>query len=407
MEEDRIEKQKKPSPPAHSSGIQRFPLITDHLGREIVTTPEGFSGLKGEWEALIKTCRDTYVFQTFIWNFTCWRFFEGKFELALVCVRENGRLVGIGPFMRKNIFGVPHIEPIGGMRHLYFRVISEDLREDVVQAVALEIADAFPRGLIHIPYYAAGEPSIDVFNATLSIHGWKGARWTRNISHYLFWPDNYETYLAQKSTKARKNLLYERKRLEKDVAVKIERLNGAIKDPNLLLDRIGDIQRRSWLSRRGQQALDKGFMAEMLKTLLPVGLCEVFILSRNGKDIAFILNLKSSGPVACLFIGFDEAYKFFSPGKILMAEGIRETLDRGAAIYDFLYGDGEYKRFWANRTKLIKRCVSWKGVGGWLIAFALHRLHGMLARSDLARKVLSRIRRLRVRFIRNKGDKSQ
>lgn len=129
------------------------------------------------------------------------------------------------------------------------------------------------------------------------------------------------------------------------------------------------------------------------------GLCEVFILSRIGEEIAFIVNLKSFESAVCLFIGFDEKYKNFSPGKILMAECIKETLDAGTPLYDFLYGDGEYKRFWANRTKLIQRCVSWRGWKAWVLGLILYRLHGILSRSEMARNALSKIRRIKMHLI--------
>lgn len=374
---------------------ERLPVLIDHLSADLITTHEEFEKLNSEWTQLFNSCTNPVIFQSYVWNYVWWKYYGQSFQLAIVVVREKDKVVGIGPFMMKKRLGVPEIEPIGGSNQgAYFGLLSEDdSRDDIAEIIAAKLATSFPEGIIHIPYYAAGNVSMDVFLSSLIAMGWAERRWVRNISHYVYQREGFNGFLSVKSRSARHNLKYERKRLENAGKMSIARFQGY--DINeTIVERIAAIQRKSWLYRRGQILLNGSYYKELIPALAGTNSAEIFLLSLDEEDVAFVMNFCSGKDNYCEFIGFDEKYKNLSPGKVLMADCVRQILDRGDVVLDFLFGDGDYKKFWGNRTRRILRSVTYKGFQGWLLSWFPHRLHGSLSQYNMLRHLLGRIRRL-------------
>lgn len=377
-----------------SSANNRFSPLVDHLTIDVITSMEQFEGLSEEWGNLFNTCNNLSVFQTFTWNYVWWKHYGKGMQLSIFAVRENNNLVGIAPFMVKSRLGIEEMEPIGGEHHYNFNLIMDSHRDDVAMAIALKIADSFPKGLVHIPYYAAGAISIDVIMAALNTKGWKEARWTRNISHYVYEGNGFNSYMSLKSKKSRYNLKRERSRLDETGLVYLIHICQNDLTENSM-ERIAQIQKQSWLTRRGQESLDSPFYKEVIPTLAKKDNAEIFLYEQNSEDIAYVLNLYSGNICYCFFIGFSETKAHLSPGKMLMMDNLQKVLERGITVYDFLYGEGEYKRFWANRTKYVCRAVSYKGYCATVASWLPHRLHGTFAKCQTLKILLVKIRRFK------------
>jgi CelD/BcsL family acetyltransferase involved in cellulose biosynthesis len=376
------------------SANNRFSPLLDHLTTDVITSMEQLEGLKEEWEILFNSCNNLSVWQSFTWNYVWWKHYGKGKQLSIITVRENNTLVGVGPFMTQSRFGVCELEPIGGERHRNFTLVMDDHRDDVASAIAFKISECFPKGLVHIPFFAAGTCTIDVFMAAFNARDWKVARWTRNISHYVSEGNGFNSYISHKSKKTRYNLKRERSRLDEPGLVNLNHicLNDLTEKS---VERIAQIQKQSWLARRGQESLASPFYKEVLPALAQNNHAEIFLYEQKGEDIAYVLNLYSGNICYCLFIGFDETKAHLSPGKMLMMDNLQKVLDRGITVYDFLYGEGEYKRFWANRTKYACRAVAYKGLLSAVAAWFPHRLHGKFARYQSLKKILVKVRRLR------------
>lgn len=138
------------------------PLI-DHLSTEILTENGQFERRQGEWERLFNSWKNPRVYQSFTRNYKWWNGFGKPFELGIITVRERGKLLGIGPFMVREWLGRPQVEPIGSNQHAYFGLLVGNSREDIAEAIAAQFVKSFQRGLLHMPYYAAGNTAIDNF----------------------------------------------------------------------------------------------------------------------------------------------------------------------------------------------------------------------------------------------------
>jgi CelD/BcsL family acetyltransferase involved in cellulose biosynthesis len=380
-----------------SSANSRFSVLVDHLTIDVVASMEQFEGLRDEWKVLFNSCNNLSVWQSFTWNYVWWKHYGKGMQLSIFTVRENNSLVGIAPFMLKSRLGIQEIEPIGGEHHYNFALTMDSHRDDVVAAIALKLSECFPKGLVHIPYFSAGTISIDIFMATLNTKGWKEARWTRSISHYVSEGNGFSNYMAHKSKKSRYNLKRERSRLDETGLVNLIHICQDDLTENSM-ERIAQLQKQSWLARRGQESLSSAFYKEVIPALAQKDKAEIFLYEQNSEDIAYILNLYSGNICYCFFIGFSETKAHLSPGKMLMMDNLQKVLDRGITVYDFLYGEGEYKRFWANRTKYICHAVCYNGFRGWLLSWFPHRLHGTFTRYQQIRGLVGKFRRIKMKM---------
>jgi CelD/BcsL family acetyltransferase involved in cellulose biosynthesis len=375
----------------------RFSVLVDHLTVDVVASIEQFDGLKEEWEVLFNSCNNLSVWQSFIWDHVWWKHYGTGIQLSIFTVRENNSLVGIAPFMVKSRFGVSELEPIGGEHHYDFALTMDSHRDDVATAIALKLTECFPKGLVHIPYYAAGTPSINIFMAALDTNGWKEARWTRNISHYVSEGNGFNSYMFRKSKKSLSTLKRKRSRLNEPGLVNLNHI--CLSDlTEKSVERIAQIQKQSWLARRGQESLASPFYKEVIPALAQNNHAEIFLYEQNSEDIAYVLNFYSGNVCYCLFLGFSEPKAHLSPGQMLMMDNLKKVLDRGITVYDFLYGEAEYKRFWANRTKYVCRAVCYKGFRGWLLSWFPHRLHGTFAKYQTLKNILGKIRRFKTKI---------
>lgn len=370
-----------------------LPVIISDLETAVVSDLAGFEALADDWGVLFDSCPTLTPFQSFVWNQVWWRHSRGVYSLAVITVREKGRLVGVGPFVTERRGGIARVYPLGFNQFAYLGPLVLPGRDDVAQAIATAFAARFPHGLLHIPYFLCRDEGLAVMLARLNTLGWSSCSWARNICHYLCETQGYEKFLATKSSKARYNLKRERKKLEEAGAVEIRLCQGAEIDERVV-ERVAAIQKRSWLFRRGQEPLGSPYYRELLPTLGRLHLADVYLMTHGGKDVAFVLNFHKDRENICSCVGFDEALAQLSPGKILMNSVVKTILDRGDHVLDFLFGDAEYKQFWASRSKFAMELVAWKGVAANVHSWFPARLRAWVKRFPQVKEALKQLRRL-------------
>lgn len=75
------------------------------------------------------------------------------------------------------------------------------------------------------------------------------------------------------------------------------------------------------------------------------------VIRDEREDVAFILSFKRSGTAYGLWIEFDERFAALSPGKLAIADQVRELMGRRSRVYDLVrkthftegFGDGSYR----------------------------------------------------------------
>lgn len=69
---------------------------------------------------------------------------------------------------------------------------------------------------------------------------------------------------------------------------------------------------------------------------------------------------------------FSEKYNSFSPGKLLIYELIKWSIQNKLYKFDFGIGEEKYKKYWCNKTLRLFRHLNFKGIKGFLIYFLLN-----------------------------------
>jgi CelD/BcsL family acetyltransferase involved in cellulose biosynthesis len=380
-----------------SQASGRFPTIIQDLETAIIDDPTRLASLEEDWSGLSARCPSVTAFQSFAWNEVWWRHHPVGLSLAIVTVRERGKLVGLGPFVVRPRGAATIIRPVGFDRYAYFGLLVLPGRDDVAQAIASALAARFSHGLLHVPYYQARDEALGMMLCCLNTLGWNSRSWVRNVCHYLHEPQGYGAFLAGKTSKARYNLKREL-RLLGDVGHLEFQLYDGPKLDERIVERVAAIQARSWLARRGQESLGSFFYRELLPALARFNLADVHILTLDSRDLAFVLLYRHNIETICIYIGFDESLARLSPGKVHMHEVVKTILDRGDQVLDFHFGDGDYKRFWSNRSKYALEVVAWKGTVPYLYSWYPARLRALMTRFPRTKNAIKRVRaRLRRR----------
>src|SRR5208283_414446 len=64
--------------------------------------------------------------------------------------------------------------------------------------------------------------------------------------------------------------------------------------------------------------------------------------------------------------GIDTAHQKHHPGKVLIAQAIKDAIEAGLGEFDFLGGGEAYKDDWANAERQVHRLVIGRGLVGWI-----------------------------------------
>jgi CelD/BcsL family acetyltransferase involved in cellulose biosynthesis len=338
-----------------------------------VESLEVFKDLEEDWDELFNRSLNATVFQSFVWNYDFYKREKHTASLMILLIKDKNELVGIAPLKISKTMGIPKIEFIGSsFSGCYLNILMESDREDICQAIGKYIAERFDSAIVYIPYYNAVDFSINVFIASLMANGWSGNTWVRNISHYINEIKNFDNFYLTISSKAKSNI----RRLEKNLgtlgAISILKYTHTDVNEELLSD-IKRILLNSWLYERGAEQVYFGANTEVLLDMARKGYLEIFTISIDQKAIGYTINILSKNAVYLYMTAFDRNYGVYAPGKLILKHVLEECLNNHLE-FDFLFGQGDYKIFWANRTKFILSCVCYKGIMGALFGYLPYKV---------------------------------
>jgi CelD/BcsL family acetyltransferase involved in cellulose biosynthesis len=116
-----------------------------------------------------------------------------------------------------------------------------------------------------------------------------------------------------------------------------------------------------------------------------------YILALDGQPIAAVLSFELGGSSAITHLAFDQAYRSYGPGTLLLRHMMEDIVGRGIRVLDFGIGELPYKRRLGNRSEpwyLVS--ASTGGLGSGLrsvVTQTSERLWAMASRVEAARAV--------------------
>ena len=63
---------------------------------------DSFVSLDAKWQELLETCTTNHIFLTSQWQRAWWQVFGNDYELVLLSIHDDNKLVGIAPLKRKD-----------------------------------------------------------------------------------------------------------------------------------------------------------------------------------------------------------------------------------------------------------------------------------------------------------------
>lgn len=320
----------------------------------------GFAALAEEWDALLRRRDTDTIFLTHEWQSTWWRFFAPGREPLLLTLRDQGELVGIAPLYRQKLEdGRTVIQLVGGTDisdYLNFIVLPDyrgHFYRIVLEFLTTEVTDWDEIDLHCIPAVTPYQP----LREAAQTQGLIIQRLVEDVCPIISLPATWDDYLVMLNKKQRHELRRRLRRAEQEAEVQW----CITSDPAQLAEDVG-----SFFALHRQSSPDKedfmndpamqGFFHEVARFSLAQGWLELSFLLINGQKAASMFCFAYHKRTLVYNSGYDpQRFGSLSPGIVLLAYHIRDSIVKGRTAFDFLRGDEAYKyRFGGQNTEVFQ-----------------------------------------------------
>jgi CelD/BcsL family acetyltransferase involved in cellulose biosynthesis len=318
---------------------------------QIVDRP-AFMVVEKEWNALVETTSDEPFYRheyirSWIDNFVP----DAKLRI-LTGRDQTGRLVAALPLVAERGFhcGLP-------VRRLVSPTNVHSYRFDLIAANRRAAARAFFAtlaadpgwDLIKITDVPEGGNAWDLYGEAMEA-GFPAGAWESQRSPYISLPSSYDDLETRLSGKFKSNLRRRRRRLEERGAISVRRVGGGVELQSRLEDCFA-LERSGWKGRKGTAAAQskrtRGFYTGLAHRAADGDYLSLFFLMLDGKAIAAQYALTRRGVYSLVMTCYDEAFKEYSPGHLLLEDVMKQCIARGLSEFDFLGCDLGWKLDWS------------------------------------------------------------
>jgi CelD/BcsL family acetyltransferase involved in cellulose biosynthesis len=330
----------------------------------VIGTEDEFLGLKTEWNDLLESSTSNCVFLSHEWLATWWKHLADGRRLSLLTARDGSRLIGILPIaIRRPQFArmMPRLAEFiasGVIGSDYLDAIVERGRERVVLAAfAGQLQDL---GLmLQLSQLRRDSCLVSALPGLLAQDRWTSSETRINVCPFIDLRNHtWETYLATLGSSQRYNFNRRLRSLQKTFDVRLDCVSSP-GDAERTLDVIIELHRKRWGSVGASEAFQTpavtAFHREFVKLAAERRWLRLLVLSLDGVPAAGLYGLQYGSTFYFYQSGFDPNFSRYSVGLVMMGLAIRAALQEGAAEYDLLHGDEEYKFHWSHDHRELAR----------------------------------------------------
>ena len=335
----------------------------------IVEGAKGISEFGDDWDDLFVRAKGASPFLSRFWIRTFVE--EGRLPGTPLFILAwfGTKLVALFPLVVRRVLNTKTAMPIDAGKGAYLGLLIDPEYRSAIK----DIADLIISGNIFEMYYSADLSSEDTATNDLLddlvSRGYSCRKVFRDPCFCMQLGCSFDEYLKKKIPKGkrRRKLLYKEKRLYKSADVRVTRYVGKEITPELNR-RVAAIQLESWMKRRGAAVLGEPFYQKLLGNMAEGGFGQVWLMTIDGEDAAFVYSFVAHGQHHYFWPAFKLKYESpLSIGQMLLMHVVRDACEDGIQLFDFNYGDAEYKRFWATDCYKVFRVVAGRGFMGHLI----------------------------------------
>lgn len=317
--------------------------------------------LEGEWDKLLDRTDVASPFLTPGWQLAWLDTYGAAHRPFVLVARCAGDLVGLWPLALRRHGPFKVLEPLGAGRSDWLDVLVLSERREAVLSAFLEylVEHWSAWDLIEHRDMLAESPTIAALEMLARDGPLRLRRCPRTVSPYIAIHGNWESYLASRSYKFRRNT---RRRLKSVSDPKgglaVTRL--ASPESASIVEVLADVEQRSWKAQEGNRKLTtftgREFYRRYFSAFAALGLLRVWTATLHSRTIAYLVLFVQKGKCYC----YNGAYALdavdtvnLSPVAMLHDAAIQDAFREELSEYDFLSGDEPYKDGWCTGRREI------------------------------------------------------
>lgn len=360
-------------------------------GRMVVSVhrdgAEAIDSLADEWRSLCADAADDQPFYRPEWIRAHLRAFSPGAKVMLIAVRDDGRLCLVLPLVEEKgiVGGVP-------VRNLRAPVNAHGGRFDAVCSsgphgdAAISAAWKFLKELDVWDVLQFSNAPLGSIAGRLAVlaaaDGFHTARVPEKPSPYVPVPSDPELLnRLPPNSKLRSQLRQARRRLAEQGSLSFRRLETA--DPEAL-QCFYRLEASGWKGKEGSAILchepTRNFYDEMAESATRFGYFSLYLLELNGQLVAGHYSFTHRGRCYSPKVAYDESFKQFAPGHVIVAEILQDCATRGIQEFDITGSDDDWKMKWTSHTRGFNHHFVFKGAMGNLAHAVRFRLRPAIAR---------------------------
>ncbi|MGE5537442.1 MAG: GNAT family N-acetyltransferase [Gemmatimonas sp.] len=319
--------------------------MSPHLTVDVVTDIRTLVTVEPAWWSLWHRSRVATPFQSPAWLIPWWRAFAPG-ELFVVVVWHKGRLLGLAPLYVDAAFGNMRLLPLGISISDYVDILADGAWERAV----LEALGSF---LATCPtlWNVCELPDLpgDALALRLPCPAGCDESVTRSSAcPVLALADDDNAFELAVPPRKRRDIRMARHRAERRGGIAIARADG--NSAGGAVENLFRLHRARW-ENRGQPGVLADprlhrFHGEAVPKLVEAGLARLYTLEIGGTVAGVYYGLADPDRAYAYLCGFDPAFDHESPGTILIAHAIEESVRERVTEFHFLRGREGYKYRW-------------------------------------------------------------
>ena len=310
-----------------------------------VEVVDRLDSLEGAWEELaVATSASPFLYPGWI---RAWRTWFGGGALRVVVARRSGGLAGLVPLeLRHGVLRSPTNSHTPA-----FDLVAGDA--EAAGAVAQGVLSTGARR-VELGFLDGAGLGLEALRSAVRSAGQRQIVRIQARAPYVRLPPSQAAYHASLSRNLRHDAERRLRRLCEAGAVSVEIADGGER-LDALLDEAFGVERLGWKGARGTAIASRpelhGFYTDVARWAVERGWLRLAFLRLDGRPIAVQFDLEVGATYYSLKIGYDPAYERFAPGKLLAYAMVARAVAAGAATYELLGRDEEWKHRFTARFR--------------------------------------------------------
>jgi len=330
-----------------------------------VTDIDEFALLNEEWNELLSDSHSDTIFLTWEWLFNWWKHLSGDRELAIIVIRQRGRLMAIVPLCQRPR-SYATLLPYRALEFLGAGNVGSDYLSVIVRRCADQYVQTELLGLLSTCNLVLSLSNVDrddvsVKNMAVGLLGkhWRVRRTTTSFSPFIALSGHdWDSYCHSIGSSQKNRFRKKVKKLNSSFAVRLECIQTQEKLPAALAEMM-KLHNQRWAARGGSNALHSqeliDFHRSFSSSALRKGWLRLYILYLNDVPAATVYGFLHKAVFSYYQAGFDPTFSQHSLGLLMLGLTIQDAIDCKADIFDFLHGEEAYKYVWANDERELVR----------------------------------------------------